>query len=36
MKKIARELKPKGLLYVLNLPTREETLRAIDWLEKNT
>lgn len=36
VKKLARELRPEGLLYALNLPTREETLRAIDWLEANT
>lgn len=36
VKKLARELRPEGLLYCLSLPTREETLRAIDWLERNT
>jgi 5-methyltetrahydrofolate--homocysteine methyltransferase len=36
VKRIARELKPEGLMYQLSLPTREETLRAIDWLERNT
>ena len=36
VKKLARELKPEGLLYLLSIPSRDETLRAIEWLEKNT
>jgi 5-methyltetrahydrofolate--homocysteine methyltransferase len=36
VKKLARELRPEGLLYQLDIPSREETLRAIEWLEKNT
>jgi hypothetical protein len=34
--RLARELKPEGLMYCLDLPTREEALRAIQWLERNT
>ena len=36
VKRIARELRPEGLLYCLDVRTREEALTIIDWLEKNT
>jgi 5-methyltetrahydrofolate--homocysteine methyltransferase len=36
VKKIARELRPEGLLYCVDAPTREEALRIIEWLEENT
>jgi hypothetical protein len=36
VKKIARELRPEGLLYYVTVPTRDEALRIIDWLERNT
>jgi hypothetical protein len=36
VKKIARELRPEGLLYNLTVSTRDEALRIIDWLERNT
>jgi len=36
VKKIARELKPEGLLYLLSVNDRDEALRIIDWLEANT
>lgn len=36
VKKIARELKPEGLLYVADVPTRDEALAIMDWLERNT
>ncbi len=36
VKKIARELKPEGLMYYVDVPTRDEALRITDWLERNT
>ncbi|HET6485987.1 MAG TPA: hypothetical protein VFH83_06185 [Spirochaetia bacterium] len=36
VKRIARELKPEGLLYIVDGCDRDEALRIIDWLEKNT
>jgi hypothetical protein len=36
VKKIARELRPEGLLYYVTVPTRDEALRIIDWLDRNT
>ena len=36
VKKIARELKPEGLLYYVTVPTRDEAFRITDWLERNT
>ena len=36
VKKLARELKPEGLLYFVDVPTRDEALRITDWLERNT
>jgi hypothetical protein len=36
VKKLARELKPEGLVYHLGVPDRDEVLRIIDWLERNT
>jgi hypothetical protein len=30
------ELAPKGLMYNLSVATRDEALRIIDWLERNT
>jgi 5-methyltetrahydrofolate--homocysteine methyltransferase len=36
VQKIARELQPEGLLYYVEVPSREEALEIIDWLERNT
>jgi hypothetical protein len=36
VKKIARELRPEKLMYVLDVPTRESALEIMDWLERNT
>jgi len=36
VKKVARALRPEGLLYNLAVSTRDEALRIIDWLERNT
>jgi hypothetical protein len=36
VKKIAGELRPEGLLYYVDVQTREEALRIMDWLERNT
>jgi 5-methyltetrahydrofolate--homocysteine methyltransferase len=36
VKKIARELKPGGLVYHLSVTDRDEARRIIDWLERNT
>jgi hypothetical protein len=36
VQRIARELKPEKLMYVLSVDTREEALGIMDWLERNT
>jgi hypothetical protein len=36
VKRIARELEPEGLLYCVDGCDRDEALRIIDWLERNT
>ncbi len=36
VKKIARELRPEGLMYYVEVPTRDEALQIMDWLERNT
>jgi 5-methyltetrahydrofolate--homocysteine methyltransferase len=36
VKKIARELKPAGLVYHLNVTDRDEVRRIIEWLERKT
>ena len=36
VKKIAAELSPKGLLYCVDVASRDEALRIMDWLEAAT
>jgi hypothetical protein len=36
VKKVARELRPEGLMYCIEVPTRDEALGIMDWLERNT
>jgi 5-methyltetrahydrofolate--homocysteine methyltransferase len=36
VKKIARELHPEKLMYVLDVSTRDEVFHITDWLERNT
>lgn len=36
LKRLARELRPEGAFYWLGMPDRGETLRAVEWLQKNT
>lgn len=36
VKKIARELRPKGLMYYVDVTGRDEVFRITDWLERNT
>ena len=36
VKKIAHELRPEGLMYVVDVPTRGEALQIMDWMERNT
>jgi hypothetical protein len=34
--RIARALRPEGLVYCIDVPTRDEAFRIMDWLERNT
>ncbi len=36
VQRIARELKPEGLMYYIEVPTRDDVFRITDWLERNT
>jgi hypothetical protein len=36
VQKLARELEPRGLLYHIDVASRDEAFRIIEWLEKNT
>ena len=36
VKKIAGELSPEGLLYCVDVESRDDALRIMDWLEAST
>jgi hypothetical protein len=36
VKRLARELRPEGLVYCLSVATESEVREITDWLEKNT